>query len=65
MSEPPSEADVRGIRLDQLIRKALADAWAQGITYKEAEDMAEQIVREAFPDILESEISAAVHTVRR
>ena len=65
MSEPPSKSDMRGVRLEQLIRKALADAWAHGATYKEAESMAVQTVRNEFPDILESEIFSVISAVRR
>ena len=64
MSEPSSESDMRGVRLEQLIRKALADAWAHGATNKEAESMAVQTVRNEFPDILESEIFSVISAVR-
>ena len=65
MSKPPSDPELRGVRLESLIRKALADAWAQGVTYKEAESMAVQIVRNVFPDMAESEISSVIEAVRR
>jgi len=65
MGKPTSESDVRGIRLEQTIRKAFADAWAQGVSSEEAEDRAVQIVRDAFPEIQESEIFSAVRAARR
>jgi hypothetical protein len=65
MSKPSSDPEMRGIRLESLIRKALADAWAQGVTSKEAESMAVQIVRNVFPDIAESEICSLIDAVRR
>jgi len=65
MSKPPSDPEMRGVRLESLIRKALADAWAQGVTYKEAESMAVQIVRNVFPDMAESEICSLIEAVRR
>jgi len=65
MPKPPSDPELRGVRLESLVRKALADAWAQGVTYKEAESMAVQIVRNVFPDMAESEISSLIEAVRR
>lgn len=65
MSKPPTDPEMRGVRLESLIRKALADAWAQGVTYKEAKSMAVQIVRNVFPDMAESEICSLIDAVRR
>ena len=65
MIKPPSEPDMRGVRLEQMIRKSLADAWAQGVTDKAAESKAVQEVRDQFPDILESDIVSAIKTVRQ
>ena len=65
MSKPPSDRDIREVRLEALIRKALADAWAKGVTHKEAESMAIKIVRDVFPDILESEVSSLINSLRR
>lgn len=65
MSDPPSGRDMRDVRVEALIRKALADAWAQGVTHKEAESMAVLIVRKDFPDIPESEICLLINSLRR
>lgn len=65
MSKPPSNPDLRGVRLEQLVRKALADAWAQGVTHKEAESMVVQIVRRVFPDVADSEIASVMNSLRR
>jgi hypothetical protein len=64
MRKPPSEPDLRGVRLEQLVRKALADAWARGVTSEEAESMAVQIARSVFPDIRDSEIASVMNSLR-
>jgi hypothetical protein len=64
MRKPPSDPDLRDVRLEQLVRKALADAWARGVTSKEAESMAIQIARGVFPDILDSEIASVMNSLR-
>lgn len=64
MRKPPSDPDLRDVRLEQLVRKALADAWARGVTSKEAESMAVQIARSVFPDILDSEIASVMNSLR-
>ena len=63
MSEPPHR-DMRNVRLEALVRKALADAWAKGLTQNDAESMAVQIVRKVLPDIEETEIFSAIKALR-
>ena len=64
MSEPPSKGGAREARLEAIIRKALADAWAHGASKQEANRMAVQIVHENFPEMPDSEISALIQTTR-
>ncbi len=65
MSESPSKGDVRGAQLEAITRKALADAWARGRTVNQANKMAIQMVREKFPGVRESDISALIQSMRR
>jgi hypothetical protein len=65
MSQRPPDRDMRDVRLEALIRKALADAWAEGATEKEAQSMTVQFVQKVFPDILESEVCLVINSLRR
>jgi len=65
MSESPSKGDVRGAHLEAITRKALADGWARGRTVNQANKMAVQMVREKFPGVRESDISALIQSMRR
>jgi phage terminase large subunit GpA-like protein len=65
MSKPSSKGGFRGARLEAVTRKALADVWARGVTMKEANRMAVQMIHEKFPEMSESKISAVIRTVRR
>jgi hypothetical protein len=65
MSEPPSRGGVREARLEALLRKALADAWAHGASMQEANRMAVQMVHEKFPEMPDREISALIQTMRQ
>jgi hypothetical protein len=64
MSELPPKGGVREARLEALIRKALADAWASGASKQDANRMAVRMVHENFPEMPDSEISALIQTVR-
>ena len=64
MSESPSKGRAREARLEALVRKALADAWAHGASKQEANRMAVQMVHEKFPEMSDSEISALIQTTR-
>lgn len=65
MSEPPSKSDVPRACLEAVIRKALADGWAYGLTLEETNRMAVQKAHECFPEMGEGEISGLVETIRR
>lgn len=65
LSEPPPKGGVREARLESIIRKVLADAWAHGLTSHETNRMAVQTVQDKFPEILESEISSLIQTIFR
>ncbi len=65
MSEPPSKGGVREARLEALVRKALADAWAHGASMQEANGMAVQMVHEKFPEMPDREISSLIQTMRQ
>lgn len=63
MKTPPFYPDMRGVHLESLIRKALADAWAKGVTFKDAESMVLQFVRGEFPNITKSEVCSLIDTL--
>ena len=65
MREPPSKGGAREARLEALLRKALADAWAHGASMQEANRMAVQMVHEKFPEMPNREISALIQTMRQ
>ncbi len=65
MSEPPSKGGAREARLEALLRKALADAWAHGASVQEANRMAVQMVHEKFPEMPDGEISALIQIMRQ
>ncbi len=65
MSESPSKGRAREARLEALVRKALADAWAHGASMQEANRMAVQMVHEKFPEMPNREISALIQTMRQ
>jgi len=64
MSELLPKEGVRGARLEAMICKALADAWAHGVIMEEANRTTVQMVRENFPEIPDSEISGLIQTLR-
>jgi hypothetical protein len=51
-------------KLEALIRKAIADAWAAGADSLEANKLAIKKVREAYAKLTEREASSAVQIVR-
>ncbi len=65
MGEPHSKGGIREARLEALIRKALADAWAHGTSMQEANRMAVQMIHGDFPEMPETDISALIQTMRR
>ena len=64
MREPESTQDTREVYLEAIIRKALADAWAFGVTQEDAHKMAVQMVHKDFPEEPLSEISKLIQTMR-
>ena len=64
MTESDPGRDMRGVCLEAVIRKALADAWARGATRQEANNMAIRIVREKFPKEPQWEISELIQKFR-
>ena len=65
MGQSPSKGGVRGASLEDITRKALADAWARGGTMKEAKRMVVQMIHEKFPEMPENEISKLIESMRR
>ena len=55
---------VREARVAAMIRKAFANAWAGERPVTEAVAMANQSIRQAYPEMSEAEISSAIKTVR-
>jgi hypothetical protein len=64
MKEPRSAPDIRGVRLEATIRKALADAWALGVPEPEANSMVIRMVQEKFPKEPRREISKLLERMR-
>lgn len=65
MSQPPSQEGALSARLEATIRKAFADAWAQGASTAEAKGIAFQIVRKNYPELTENEFSSLMRNVRK
>jgi hypothetical protein len=51
-------------KLESLIRKSIADAWAAGADSLEANRLAIREVRETYTNLTEREASAAIQIVR-
>lgn len=64
MYEPHSEGDIYRARLDAIIHKALAIAWAKDLTQQEAITLVVQNVQIQFPGIPEREVIAAIEKMR-
>lgn len=64
MSDSPPARDMRGVRLEATIRKALADVWALGVTKQEANKLVFQMVHEKFPEKTLPEISELIQKMR-
>ena len=52
-------------KLESLIRKALADAWAQGIDYKTATERAVEEVLQGHPDMTKFDAAKAVNQIQQ